>query len=73
MQGSFKKTRNTNLYGKNTTFGTADRDPLHNSKTPGPNKYHVVKFTEASHGYSFPVAPRTNENEVIKQSMLPGP
>lgn len=57
-----------------TTFGTSERDFIDLAQgTPGPNHYRVAKFTEASHGYSFPVAPRNNDTELKKQAMLPNP
>lgn len=50
-----------------TTFGTQARDQSDLIKdTPAPNKYHANKFTEASHGYSFALASRTNDMEMRK-------
>ena len=57
-----------------TTFGTSSRafDNLPKD-TPAPNRYRPAQFTEASHGYTFAIAPLTDENKAQKQAMLPGP
>ena len=47
---------------KRTTFGTAGRGTLDRRvENPSPSKYRPSKFTEASHGYSFPRAPNAAE------------
>ena len=55
-----------------TTFGNAARNfsnlPL---DTPAPNMYRPIKFTEASHTYSFPK--QADDGNVLKGATLPGP
>jgi hypothetical protein len=35
-------------------------------KTPGPNRYNPEKFTEASHKYSFPMAPKLEDTALYR-------
>ena len=46
---------------KRTTFGTAARGVVDKRDVPSPSKYRPSKFTEASHGFSFPKAPGVGE------------
>ena len=60
---------------KRTTFGTAARGTLdRRAENPSPSKYRPSKFTEASHGFSFPRAPNAADAGIKRDYReAPGP
>jgi hypothetical protein len=55
-------------------FGKGERRSFaHPGKTPGPDAYRPMKHTEASHKYSFPLAPKLEDNNLFKAQSYPGP
>jgi hypothetical protein len=78
--GAYKLPGSLNLRARHpsavgrTTFGTAGREFSDLPQdTPAPNKYHVAKFTEAAHGYTFPLAIRGDDTQAQKRARMPDP
>lgn len=59
---------------KTTTFGSCARNFINLPKdTPAPSAYHPVQNRESVPSYSFPKAIDNVQNQIDKESKLPGP